>query len=208
MVRKSSKKEAGFSIVELIVTMTIMLIIVGLVVTLFSRSLNTKSRESNKTDALTAAQAALNVMSREIANSGYGTVTNGLMADSTDKQLHFVSNHVNTNDNLLQTGENVTYYFEPATQSILRYDKNGDGPGVATTSIIINRISRVDYDYFNYTLADPLPTVTTAPTANTGRVRITLTVNLEEVFGQVNPSAVVLTSDVTLRNSDYMLRNY
>ncbi|HEX6126028.1 MAG TPA: type II secretion system protein [Pyrinomonadaceae bacterium] len=208
MAGKHSNREAGFSIVEMIVTMTIMLVIMGLVTTLFSRSLNTKSRESSKTDALTAAQAALNVMSREIANSGYGTVTNGLMPDSSDEQLHFVSNHVNTNDNLLQPGENIRYYFEPTTESILRYDANGAGPASPTTSIIINRISRVDYEYFNYTLANPLPTVTSAPTADTGRVRITLTVNLERVEGQTNPDAVILTSDVTLRNSAYMLRNY
>ena len=189
-------------------TMTIMLVIVGSVVTLFSRSLNAKRRESSRTDALTASQAALNVMSREIANSGYGTITNGLMSDSTTERLHFVSNHVNTNDNLLQPGENVTYYFEPSTSSILRYDANGNGPGSPLTSIIINQISRVDYKYFNYTGANAIPTETDFPTADTGRVRIKLTVNLEMVVGQINPDKVVLTSDVTLRNSVYMLNNY
>ena len=208
MAGKSSKREAGFSIIEMMVTMLIMLIIMGLVTTLFSRSLQTKSRESSRTDALTSAQAALNVMSREIANSGYGTVTNGLMTDSTDELLHFVSNHVNTNDNLLQPGENITYYFEPTTESILRHDENGDGPGSPVTSIIINRISRVDYEYFNYTGSNPLPTVTATPTANTGRVRIRLTVNMERVIGQLDADVVVLSSDVTLRNADYMLKNY
>ena len=208
MVATKLHREEGFSVVEMIVTMIILLSVISVVTTLFARSLNTRNRESSRTDALTAAQAALNVMSREIANSGYGTVTNGLMSDSTARQLHFVSNHVNTNDNLLQAGENVTYYFEPSTESILRYDANGTGPGIANTSIIINRISRVDYQYFNYTLANPLPTVTTAPTADTGRVRIMLTVNMDRVIGQVNPDSVVLTSDVTLRNSAYMLRNY
>jgi type II secretory pathway pseudopilin PulG len=205
---KRSNSEAGFSVVEMILTMIIMLVIMGVVMSLFARSLNTKSRESSRTDALTAAQAALNVMSREIANSGYGTVTNGLMADSTRDLLHFVSNHVNTNDNLLQPGENVTYYFEPSTESILRYDANGQGAGSPLTSIIINRISRVDYEYFNYIGANPLPTVTNVPTVNTGRVRIKLTVNMEHIIGQVNPDAVVLSSDVTLRNSGYMLKNY
>ena len=208
MAAKRSGLEAGFSIVELIVIMVIMLVIVGTVVTLFSRSLNTKSRESSRTDALTASQAALNVMTREIANSGYGTITNGLMTDSSSSQLHFVSNHVNTNDNLLQMGEDVTYYFEPSTESILRYDANGEGPSLPLTSIIINRISRVEFEYFNYSGSNSVPTVTTFPTADTGRVRIRLTVNLERVIGQVNPDNVVLTSDVTLRNSAYMLSNY
>ena len=208
MTGKRSNAEAGFSVVEMMLTMLIMLVVMGTVMSLFSRSLSTRSRESSRTAALTAAQAALNVMSREIANSGYGTVTNGLMDDSSDELVHFVSNHVNTNDNLLQPGENVTYYFEPDTESILRYDENGEGPGLPMTSIIINRISRVDYQYFNYTGANAVPTITSVPTADTGRVRIRLTVSMEQVVGQVNPDAVVLSSDVTLRNSAYMLKNY
>jgi hypothetical protein len=103
-------------------------------------------------------------------------------------------------------GEDVTYFFEPVTQSILRYDKNLGG---GQTSIIINRISNVKFDYFDYSGSNPIPTgPNAAPTFNTGRVRITLTVSLDRVQGQVNPNSVVLTSDVTLRNSDYMLRNY
>jgi type II secretory pathway pseudopilin PulG len=206
---KKLDAQAGFSIAEMLVTMMIMLAVMGLVTTLFSRSLNTRSRESSKTDALTAAQAALNVMSREIANSGYSLVTNGMMNDSTDTILHYNANYVNTNEVLTDPGEDVTYFFEPATQSILRHDANGGGPGVPLTSIIINRISSVRYEYFDYVGANPLPSAALcAPTANTGRVRIRLTVNLERVIGQVNPDAVVLTSDVTLRNADYMLKNY
>lgn len=206
---KNNKTQAGFSIAEMLVTMLIMLTIMALVTTLFSRSLNSKSRESSRTDALTAAQAALNVMSREIANSGYSLVTNGLMSDSTDTLLHYNANYVNTNEVLTDPGEDVTYYFEPGTQSILRYDRNGGGPGVGASSIIINRISSVRFQYFDYSGSNPTPVgPLAAPTANTGRVRIFLTVSMERVVGQVNPDAVVLTSDVTLRNADYMLKNY
>jgi|SRR5215204_3642550 len=208
MAGKRSNAQAGFSVVEMVLTMVIMLIIMGVVMSLFSRSFSTKARESSRTDALTAAQAALNVMSREIANSGYGTVSNGLMNDSRNDLLHYVSNHVNTNDNLLQPGEDVTYYFEPESESILRYDENGEGPGAPLTSIIINRISRVDYEYFNYVGVNPVPTVTAVPTANTGRVRIRLTVNMQDIVGQVDNDSVVLSSDVTLRNAGYMLKNY
>lgn len=204
------RNAAGFSITEFIVAMFIMLVIMGLASTLFSRSLNTRSRESSRTDAQTAAQAALNVLSREIANSGYGLITNGLVtADSNGQQLHFISNVQNTNDLLTDRSENVTYFFEPATQSILRHDANGNGPGNPETSIIINRISNVQFQYFDYTGSNPIPTGPNAtPTFNTGRVRVTITVMLENVINQVNPNSVVLTSDVTLRNAEYMLRNY
>ena len=133
-----------------------------------------------------------------------------MMNDSNADLLHFVSNHVNTNDNLLQPGENVTYYFEPGTKSILRHDAHGNPDGTAVTSIIINRISSVKFDFFDYIGNNPIPTMGVVPTANTGRVRITLTVNMEDVsgVGQIKNDKVILTSDVTLRNSSYMLKNY
>ena len=46
------------------------------------------------------------------------------------------------------------------------------------------------------------------PTANTGRIRLTVEVTLDPVYGQPNPAQVIYTSDVTLRNVDYMLRQY
>lgn len=209
MAMKERNTAAGFSIIEMVVTMMIMLVIMGLVTTLFARSFSTRNRESSRTDALTATQAALNVMTREIANSGYALVTNGLMNDSNAQLLHYNSNYENTNDISNDPGEDVTYYWEPSTQSILRHDANGLGPGTPQTSVIINRISSVQFQYFDYLGANPIPTGPNAtPTANTGRVRITLTVNMENVVNQVNPDAVVLTSDVTIRNSDYMLKNY
>src|SRR5829696_776029 len=99
----------GFSIVELMLSMTIILLILGLVMTLFGRSLGTRQRESSRTDALTAAQAALNVISRETANSGYGlkisadgTADNGLIAvDSNAQKIHFRANV--KNDNIVLT---------------------------------------------------------------------------------------------------------
>ena len=131
------------------------------------------------------------------------------MNDSNAQLLHYNSNYQNTNEVLTDPGEDVTYYWEPATASILRHDANGIAPGRPQTSVIINRISSVQFQYFDYFGANPIPNGPNAtPTANTGRVRITLTVNMEDVVNQVNPDAVVLTSDVTIRNSDYMLKNY
>jgi prepilin-type N-terminal cleavage/methylation domain-containing protein len=208
-MKQESNTNAGFSMAELLIAMTIMLLALTIVMSLFSRSLATRSRESSRTDALTAAQAALNVMSREIANSGYGLTGNGIIAaDSNAQNLHFYSNVLNTNSVLTDPGENLTFYFEPTSQSILRYDANGLGAGSGQVSVLINRVSSVNFQYFDYTGASAVGTLVTTPTTNTARVRITLTVNLERVSEQVNPQAVVLTSDVTLRNSRYMLLQY
>jgi hypothetical protein len=115
---------------------------------------------------------------------------------------------INTNAAVTDPGENITYYFEPTSQSILRYDANGNGVNLPQTSVLINRISSVSFQYFDYTGASAVGTAVNPPTVNTGRVRITLTVSMENVRDQVNPQSVVLVSDVTLRNSPYMLLQY
>lgn len=214
--KQRNKKTDGYSLLELMLTMTIMLIVLGLATSLFSKSLGVKQRESSRTDALTAAQAALNVMSREISNAGYGLknsaatdASNGIvLADSNNQKLHFLSNIQNNNTATTDRDENITYFFDNATQSILRYDANANGVGSPETSIIINRISSVNYLYFDYTGSSSTPTQSNTPSENTGRVRVTITVNLENVQGQTNGQSVVLTSDITLRNSNYMLNQY
>jgi prepilin-type N-terminal cleavage/methylation domain-containing protein len=204
-MKKFRKDNKGFSLIELIIAMTLTLILLGLVSTLFARSLGTREREGRKADALTAAQAALSVMSREIGNSGYGLTSNGIVwEDSSASQIHFRTNVVNADLSTNSPGEDITYFFDAATESIVRFDPN-DSP---TTSAIINRISSVSYQYFDYQGNISTPTESTTPSNNTGRVRITITVQLDEVQGQPTGQTVSFTSDVTLRNSNYMLNQY
>ncbi len=200
-----------------------MLVLLGIVGELLTRSLGVRARESQRTDALTAAQAALNVMSREISNSGFGLTTsadariasNGIViADSNAKRIHIRANIDNvgpmaapTGSTVLATnepGEDITYFYDSATDSIVRYGPN-DSP---TTSVVVNRISDVEFEYFDYAGTGPVGTGGPTPTNDTGRVRITVTVQLDPVYGQPNPSAITFRSDVTLRNSSYMLNQY
>jgi prepilin-type N-terminal cleavage/methylation domain-containing protein len=224
-----ANKNAGFSLIELLIAMTLMLVLLALVSTLFSRSISVRARESRRTDALTSAQAALNVMSREIANSGFGLYLdsatkkplNGIViADSGSNKIHFRSNIENIKtalplpaNDISKPGEDITYFFDSVTDSIVRYDKYATKDPITglynpQTSVIINRISSVNFDYFNYSGSVSTPSVTATPTSDTGRVRITVTVKLEDVQGQPSNQVVTFTSDVTLRNSSYMLNQY
>ncbi len=201
----NTKHDKGFSLIELIIAMSITLILMGLATTLFAGALGTRTRESRKTDALTSARAALSAISREISNSGYGLTTNGIVtADSGAQKIHFRANLENEDYTTDGIGEDVTYFFDSATQSIVRYDPNN----TPTTSVVVNRISNVTFSYFDYVGNSSTPTTSTTPTNNTGRVRITVTVRLEEVVGQPRNQTVTFTSDVTLRNSTYMLNQY
>jgi prepilin-type N-terminal cleavage/methylation domain-containing protein len=228
---QKAKKQAGFSLIELMVAMVIMLTLLSIVSMVMSRTLAIRSRESRRTDALTSAQAALNVISREVANTGFGIYdgdstllsSNGIiLADSDAGKIRIRSNYVNTGPRTVPTGstvvstnkpgEDVTYFFDDPTKSIVRYDPCGieSSPGVCTpqTSVVVNRISNVVFEYYNYSGASSTPTVTTSPTADTGRIKITVSVDMDPVVGQPDNQKVTFTTDVTLRNSNYMLRQY
>lgn len=205
---------------ELLIAMTIMLVLLGIVSSLLAGALSIRARESQKTDALSAAQAALNSLSRDIANAGFGIsaasssrlASNGIVpADSNANQIHVRANIENVGPTggttVLSTnlpGEDITYFFDAVTKSIVRYDPN-DTP---QTAVLVNKISSVTFAYYDYSGASSTGTLVTTPTNNTGRVQITVTVQLDPVQGQPNPSSVTFTSDVTLRNSSYMLNQY
>jgi hypothetical protein len=106
-------------------------------------------------------------------------------------------------------GEDVTYFFDAATASILRYDPNGGGTGVPRTAVVVNRISSVSFQYYDYAGSTSAATGPLSnPTNDTGRVQITVEVSLDPVSGQPNNQQVRLISDVTLRNNGYMLQQY
>jgi type II secretory pathway pseudopilin PulG len=203
--RSAIKSSCGFSLVELIVSMVITIIILGVAVTIFSSALKTRTRESSRTDAITSAQAALNIMSREISNAGFGLSDNGVVTDSTSSVLHIRSNFINTGvnrDTTSDPGEDVVFYLDGTgqNQSVVRHDNNTN-----ETSGIINRISSVQFDYQNY-VNSGTPPVGAGPA--TGKITIRLTVQLPNVVGQPSGQTVTVTSDVTLRNSTYMRGQY
>lgn len=199
-------KNRGFSLIELLIAMSITLILMGLATTLFAGALGTRTRESRRTDAITSARAALSAISREVSNSGYGLTSNGIVTvDSSDQKIHFRANLFNEDYTTDSVGEDVTYFFDPATKSIVRYDPNT----TPTTSVIVNRISNVTFKYYDYNASGIISEAgSTTPTGSTGRVTITVIVELEEVVGQPKNQTVTFTSDVTLRNSTYMLNQY
>jgi type II secretory pathway pseudopilin PulG len=221
MKQPKYKNEKGFSLLELVISMIITLVLLGVVSTLISSALGIRSRESQRTDALTAARAALNVISREISNSGFGIknsttslASNGLvLADSNQQKLHFNSNIVNTNTKLCDEGEDVTYFYDATIESIVRYERYASASATDCTSlttqssIVVNRISSVRFNYYDYSGSSSTTTATTAPTANTGRITITVTVKMDAVQGQPT-NEITFTSDVTLRNASYMLNQY
>lgn len=205
---------AGFSLIELLIAMTIVLIMMVGASQLLMGSLGVRTRENQKSDALADAQRALNVMSREIGNTGFGLDYNGLVAgdchpttatDTNAAQIRIRANLNNTDATTGQADEDVTYVFQGSpTFAIVRYDKNTN-----TKTVLANRIDGMQITYIDATTPTPNESVLATPAVVTSavRIRITIQVNLQPTVGQP-ASQVLLTSEIALRNAPTVMRTY
>jgi len=201
---------------ELTIAMAILLIMMAGASRLLMSSMGARTRENQKSDALADAQRALNIMSREISNSGFGLNFNGLVAndchpnsntDPVSAQIRFRSNINNTDVTTLQADEDVTYVYQGAPISaIVRYDKNAN-----TRTILASNIAELKIYYRSQADVDAASSGSTVATGavvdNAVQVRITVIVNLNATATQ-QTSQVSLTSDIALRNAPSIVSRY
>jgi prepilin-type N-terminal cleavage/methylation domain-containing protein len=162
----SIKGEAGFSLIELVIAMTITLVILGIATTMLARALNMRTRANDNVDALADAERALNIMSREIAQAGFNLTDNGIVAaDSITDANGNSAIRIRANLNKFDTsatagarngisvtdedsGEDVKYFVYPTqnTSLLARYDAYADGGGAST--VLANRLDSLRIHYF------------------------------------------------------------
>jgi len=214
----------GFSLLELIIAMAITLTLMTAASTLLANALRVRSRENQKSDALADTQRAINIMSREIANSGFNLNNNGIVAaDSGLNEIRIRSN-LNKYDydpsvsdasrsNVQDAGEDITYFINEAdnTMYLARHDKFGSG-----STVLANRIDSMNIHYFDQKVTYTAPAsghdITGASAtevvskADAKYIVIAVSVTLDAVGtpgspGYQPPYSVLLCSDVTLRNT-------
>ena len=224
-------RSRGFSLLELIIAMAITMALMTAAATLLANALRVRSRENQKSDALADTQRALNIMSREIANSGFNLTNNGIVAaDSGPNKIRIRSNLNKyeyddptvtqlSRDSVMDKGEDVMYFINLAdnTMYLARHDRFGNG-----SSVLANRIDSMNIHYFDqkvtYTCTAPSDgtditnvSALEVPMADAKYIVITIAVTLDALgtpgqSGYQPPYSVLLCSDVTLRNTD--LWNY
>jgi type II secretory pathway pseudopilin PulG len=214
--------DSGFSLLELLIAMTITMVLLGIGSTILMASFNVRHRENQVSDALADAQRAVNIMSREIANAGFNLSTNGIVAgDSDSASIRIRSNlnrydsaaSANSRDNVIDPGEDIKYFVNAAdnTNYLVRFDVNA--AGAARKTVLANRMDSLSVHYFAHQVSyytsgcdikDPSSAEVDPSAAR--YIVIAACVQLPE-YGTPNsagyqPSGnVLLSAAVTLRNS-------
>lgn len=203
--------------------MTVTLVLMVIASTLLAASFKVRNRENSRSAAIADAQRALNMMSREIANAGYGLSTNGIVTggDSNATQIR-VRSDLDLDGSTNDIDEDLKY--------VLVNDANGSFivrmnlRPAQTTGLIANRIDGLAVYYYDervtYTIGDGVITnvlnsaggVEAQVTPDNARyIVLLLRVALPAVgrtgsAGYQPASSTQLVSTVTLRNAN--LQNY
>ena len=211
--------EAGFSLIELLIAMTITLTVLGLTSGLLASSFNVRARENQKSDALADAQRALNIMTREIANTGFGLASNGIVAADSNQSAVRVRANLNafdgqtTSNSISDRNEDVKYslYTTGDESYIVRLDIGTQNQ----TTVLANRVDALRIRYYpakvSYTLGSncDISTASSEVIQKSDTKYIVISVCVELTArgtpgspGYQPPSRVQLVSDVYLRNAD------
>jgi prepilin-type N-terminal cleavage/methylation domain-containing protein len=202
---KRAKLEQGFSLLELMIALTVTLIIMAAATTLLATSLRTRTRENKRSEALSDAERALSMMSREIGNSGYGLETNGIAVN--DSGTSSIRVRANLNNNLFlaasddEADEDVRYVFQSNNRTIVRFSPR---PSPGTPAVIAYDVTFMQLSYYD---ANGVLVTDAAQYNRVERVRIEVRVELPATMG--TPASVVgLVSDVALRNAPTTLQQF
>lgn len=200
-------KESGFTLIEMLIAMTIGLIVLGALVSTFIMQRKTYDVQEQVTEMIQSARAAMDMMTREIRMAGYydPTVSTMQRSDPTDtatfvgipydaNQLQIVADFRGTNPSDPPDGaaddanENIIYAFDAANYQI---DRN--------TQPFAENIQSFTFAY----LTSP-----GNPTTITGAIRqIQITIVARTADPDTDYSGgyrtYTLTSLITPRNLDY-----
>jgi prepilin-type N-terminal cleavage/methylation domain-containing protein len=166
MQMRPPKNENGFSLIELVIAMAVTLTIMAAASTLLAHAFNFRAREDRKSDAVADVQRAMNIMTREISNSGLklpsglpSISANGIVAgDSDNTSLRIVSNLNGMPDSangyfedsdVTDADEDIKFLMyvdnDLGQRYIVRYERNNSNQ----TTVLANRIDSLIFRYYD-----------------------------------------------------------
>jgi Tfp pilus assembly protein PilW len=196
-------RAAGFSLIELIIAMALTLTVMSMASILLAEAFGIRSREHTRVEAIADAQRALNILTREVANSGFGLTGNGVVAADSGAQTIRVRANLNSfggagaQNATSDADEDLIFSIidNGAERLIYRYDVN-----TGVTTPLADRVDSLQIDYLDEDDGE-----VAADLAK--KVRLTIGVTLPQVGVAGSPghqpaSRTQVTSEVSLRNGD------
>ena len=166
-MHSGDSNEQGFSLIELIIGMAVTLAIMAIAGVMLASSLNIRSRENRRTEALTAAQHALNSMARDIANAGFGLKRNGIVNQDSDASSIRIRANLNafggvqstdSSGKILGSGsladpyEDIEYFMHKTDDdpnstrgALMLYDVN-----TQRSTLLVNNVDDLEIYYFDH----------------------------------------------------------
>ena len=227
-----TKADRGFSLLELLIAMTLTIVIMGLATTLLARSLNIRVKANANADALADAQRALNIMSREIANAGFNLTDNGIVAgDSVTDANGNSTLRIRSNLNKFKAsattgarngigtvdedaGEDVKYFIHQVAYTNLLARDDAYAVAGSRLTVLANRLDSLHIHYYSQkvtysTAGCDIAGASVAEVSPSAAKYVVLAVcvQLDAVGAPGGPgyqpaTSVLLASDVALRNSN------
>jgi prepilin-type N-terminal cleavage/methylation domain-containing protein len=214
----TDNNQKGFTLVELLVAMTLSLTLLGAVYAVYRVQAHTVKGQEYRMEAQEYARVSLDMMVREIRNLGYFPTrvacpapanTNGLVS-ATATSISFAYD-ADGNGDCAGTGENVVYSYDSNTKDISRTANGG-----AAQTLTIGNVTAFQLLYY------PRQTGASAPApycisagnpsgcsglnvssnlASVQRVSVSLTVKLQKTDANVGAQQdITMNSNADLRN--------
>lgn len=223
-MNQKPNSQSGFSLIELVIAMSVTIVIATIASSLVAQSFRMRAREDTRSDAIADAHRALNIVTREIANSGFGLMDNGIVpGDSGPASIRFRSNlnaytrdaagnAVAGSEGVLDRDEDIKYmmYNDNAANRhyLVRYDAyiaTTKGQREATT-VLANRLDSFQLQYFDSNGAELNVAANQDLLRDAWKVRLTVGVVLPAEGAPESPgyqpeTTINLVSDVVLRNA-------
>jgi len=153
--RHSHAGNGGFTLVEILMTLLIFGVVLGVIGNVFFTTQGLYGRTSQRADQQMSVRSGLTVMMEEIRRAGADPLLTG-MAGLVTADSHTVHVRAELNDvagiQTAEPSEDVTYTYDPNTETLFR--DSGTGP-----LALINNVTDFRFRYFDNTNNElgPLP---------------------------------------------------
>ena len=143
MSHPSNNYKQGFTIIELVVSVAIGSVLIGICISMFNVQRKAFSLQEQKTETRQNMRAAMDIMSREIRMAGYGTTTINIMSTpvppgTTTDTIVFLSD-IENDGNVDQiryehdsTDLQIERNFQPIAENIEKLEFSTFGTNVST----------------------------------------------------------------------------